>query len=69
MLGVQARKEKQSLYRRGNRGRQKAKDGKLEEELNSRIKAATKFYHATNKCLINKEDISEETKPSVYNAV
>lgn len=46
-----------------------AENGKLEDDLNNRIAAATKFYYAMNKCLISKKEISKETKTRVFNAV
>lgn len=45
------------------------KDGKLEAELNNRIRKANQVYYSINNTIIGKQEISRVTKMRVYNAV
>jgi hypothetical protein len=42
------------------------KEGKMEEEINARIKAAVRLFHGIKQAFLNKKEISKQTKIAVY---
>lgn len=43
--------------------------GRQDTELNNRIKKANRAYYAMSKCLINKKEVSPQTKMKVYKSI
>lgn len=44
-------------------------EGRQDTELNNRIKNANRVYYALSKCLINKKEVSSQTKMKVYKSI